>query len=60
VGNQGPTILPGETGTFYLKANKDGSYDAFHWSAVKAETPGSGELPACPKNVTTPKTPLKL
>src|SRR5262249_26133085 len=49
VGGQGPLILPGETGTFYLKASSDGVYNSFHWSAVKANKPGSGALPTCKK-----------
>lgn len=48
-GDQGPLILPGETGTFYLQAGEKGSYNSFHWSAVKSTRSGTGSLPACPK-----------
>jgi len=48
VGDQGPSILPEETGTFYLKAGEQGGYTSFHWSAVKSTHSGTGALPACP------------
>lgn len=47
VGDQGPNLLPDTGGTFYLKQGPEGTFDAFHWSAVKATQPGNGSLPLC-------------
>jgi len=47
VGDQGPVILPGQEGLFYLRSQSEKVYDAFHWSAVKTTRPGAGFLPKC-------------
>lgn len=47
VGDQGPIILPGLEGLFYLRSQSEKVYNAFHWSAVKTARPGSGSLPKC-------------
>lgn len=49
VGDQGPLILPGEAGTFYLKESAPGILSPFHWSAVQSTRSGAGALPVCPK-----------